>query len=491
MQEIPVGISGMAAYVPPYRVDLADWCRWYGADWGKTQRVIGSGFRMRGPDRSVYTLAATAVLRLLEQYRIDPERVSYLALGTESSTDNSAGAVIVRGMIDEVLRKRGEALLSRHCEVPEFKHACLGGIYALKGAARSLAFAEPRDCAIVVCADVAEYELGTSGEPTQGAGAVAMLVEREPTIATLDLTGIGLAADYRGPDFRKPMQRLLDQKPNATGHIRDFPIFNGKYSTACYIDEVLCALDHLFRRRGIDRPGAHFRQLAAVFLHRPYRRMAETGWALAYIAALAGGAPEERSELAELAERAEVPFEDLVDELTRRHRLYEALRDEGLNGDLHPLAMRTVRAFRGMEAYRERVASKLALGSKHMAELGNLYTAALPAWLAAGLEEAAERGLELAGSEILLIGYGSGDAAAAVPITIQPDWRKAAEGIGLARAMAKPVDLSREQYEALHEHGRAPQLEPRAKGEFLVEGVGDASDCGLDERWIEYYRYAE
>ena len=70
--------------------------------------------------------------------------------------------------------------LSRHCEVPEFKHACLGGVYALK-ARRALRGAATRGdkLAIVVCADVAEYERGSSGEQTQGAGAVAMLVERE------------------------------------------------------------------------------------------------------------------------------------------------------------------------------------------------------------------------------------------------------------------------------------------------------------------------
>ena len=40
-------------------------------------------------------LAATAVLRLIRQYDVDPGRVKFLGLGTESSTDNSAGAIIV------------------------------------------------------------------------------------------------------------------------------------------------------------------------------------------------------------------------------------------------------------------------------------------------------------------------------------------------------------------------------------------------------------
>ena len=85
----------MALYLPPYRVDLQKWCEWTGADWEKIRHVVGAGFRLLGPDQSVYTMAANAVLRLIRNYTIDPTRIRYLALGTESSTDNSAGAIIV------------------------------------------------------------------------------------------------------------------------------------------------------------------------------------------------------------------------------------------------------------------------------------------------------------------------------------------------------------------------------------------------------------
>jgi hypothetical protein len=48
-------------------------------------------------------MAASAVLRLIRQYQVDPRNVGFLALVTESSTDNAAGAVIVRGMVDRAL----------------------------------------------------------------------------------------------------------------------------------------------------------------------------------------------------------------------------------------------------------------------------------------------------------------------------------------------------------------------------------------------------
>ena len=102
-----VGISGIALHMPPYRVCLEDWCRWNEQDWNKVRNVIGASFRMLGPQQSVYTMAANAVLRLIERYDIDPQNVGFLGLGTESSTDNSAGAIIVKGIVDDALIARG------------------------------------------------------------------------------------------------------------------------------------------------------------------------------------------------------------------------------------------------------------------------------------------------------------------------------------------------------------------------------------------------
>ena len=133
------GVSAMSAYVPPFRVGLEDWCAWTGNPWEKIEAGVGKSFRVPGSHENVYTMAANAVLRLIRNNDIDPQKVGFLGLGTESSTDNCAGAVIVRGMVDNALDELGLPRLSRHCEVPEFKHACLGGVYGMKGALRHLA----------------------------------------------------------------------------------------------------------------------------------------------------------------------------------------------------------------------------------------------------------------------------------------------------------------------------------------------------------------
>ena len=483
-----IGISGLAAYVPPYRVWLEDWCEWTGDQWPKVREVVGRSFRLRGPDHSVYTMAATAVIRLIDQYDIDPTRIKFLGFGTESSTDNSAGAIIIKGMVDQALETRGKPPIARSCEVPEFKHACLGGVYAMKGAIRQLALDGAGGQAIVVCADIAEYARGSSGEPTQGAGAVAMLLEEDPQLAVVDLPGSGSASDYRVMDFRKPMLRFCGQDRSETHQVQDFPVFNGKYSTTCYIDETLQALNDMYRKRNLE-PSDYLRSLKTVFLHRPYRRMPETGWAVAYLFALSQGSAEDRAELASYCYEASIDPERLRTEMMSQPSVSTLASPERLQYEIYPLTMAALRVFRASRHYRVEVLDKLALGSDLMLDLGNLYTAALPAWLAAGFEQALDEDGLQPGEEVLTLGYGSGDAAEVIPFFIADGWREATKAIGFSDAMNRAVDLNFEQYTAMHDGRRVDGLDYIAQNEFIIDHVGTAVERHFSDLGIEYYRY--
>lgn len=484
MSDTPIGISGIAVDVPPFRVDLQSWCDWSGAEWAKIRGVVGTGFRLPGPQQSVYTMAANAVLQLIDKYDIDTESVRFLGLGTESSTDNSAGAVITKGMVDEALRALGKSPLSRNCEVPEFKHACLGGVYAIKNALRFLHTDGEGATAIVVCSDIAVYEPGSTGEPTQGSGAVAILLEANPAIATIDLKQSGNASDYRVVDFRKPIQYSNgDGKTYACSNV---PVFNGPYSASCYVDELLCALENMYARRGLDAR-TYIRDLDAVFMHRPFKRMPENGWGMAYLFSLLDG---HRDELRDYAGKAGVDFTALVNEMGDRPHLSDYSVRDRIGEDVFPLVNKVLRAFRREPAYADAVTSKMRLGESVMEELGNLYTGALPAWLAAGLEQAANEGAELDGREILLFGYGSGDAAEAMPMTLVPGWENAARRIGISAAMANGIDLDEEQYRALRT-GIRVDLDFAPRAEFVVDRVGGETAAEFQDKGIEYYRYID
>ncbi len=484
-----IGISGLAAYVPPYRVWLEDWCDWTGQKWPKIRDVVGRSFRVRGPEHSVYTMAATAVMRLIDQYDIDPTRVKFLGLGTESSADNSAGAIIIKGMIDRALEERGMPPISRSCEVPEFKHACLGGVYGMKGAIRHLALDGAGSQAIVVCADIAEYALGSSGEPTQGAGAVAMLLEENPKLAVVDLIGSGSASDYRVMDFRKPMLRFKSQGMTDTHHVQDFPVFNGKYSTTGYVDETLHALEDMYSKRGLS-PAEYLRSLRTVFMHRPYRRMPETGWAISYLFALSTGSDADRAELASYCYEAGIDPQEVVDEMANKPSVAKLANIEEHQLEAYPKAMAVYRVFRASRHYRREILDKLSLGSDTMLDLGNLYTAALPAWMAAGFEQALEEDSLKTGEEILTLGYGSGDAAEVIPFYVAHGWREASAAIQFSEAMTPVIDLNEKQYIAMHEGGRPEGIDYVPNREFVIAGVGHRQERHFADYGIEYYRYA-
>jgi len=396
--------------------------------------------------------------------------------------------VIIKGMVNDALRTLGLPVLPRACEVPEFKHACLGGVYAIKGALRYLATDGAGDQAIVVSADLAQYERGSTGEQTQGAGAVALLIEENPRIASVELDLTGKSSDYRTLDFRKPFLRFNEATPGHHGHLNDFPLFNGPYSSACYLDATVVALRNMFEKTA-TAGSDYLRNVEAIFMHRPYQRMPETGLALAYLFALGAGSAADVAELGDYCGVAGETVDAVLEEMRSHPAIGEsASAEQAPEMDPFPKTMNVLRAFRGTEAFQRVVAEKLRLGESAVAELGNLYTASLPAWLAAGFEDALARDEDLTGKEILMIGYGSGDAAEAIPMHVVPGWAEAASRIGLAQALDDVVPVDREQYEILHAGGFL-DIERSRSGEFVVTHIGERSDGPLVDAGIEYHRY--
>jgi hydroxymethylglutaryl-CoA synthase len=132
---------------------------------------------------------------------------------------------------------------------------------------------------------------------------------------------------------------------------------------------------------------------------------------------------------------------------------------------------------------------KMSLGADWMRDLGNLYTAALPAWLAAGFEQAAQEDLDLVGVPMVAVGYGSGDAAESIPLSPVAGWRSAALGIGFCSALGGAFDLQQEQYEALHDGSQVVGLDYEPGTGFRIARVGDRYEQGFQDLGVEYYEY--
>lgn len=491
------GVSGMAVYAPPAKVCLKDWCDWSGNKWDKVSSVVGDSFRIPAANENAYTMAANAVMRLILNNKIDPRSVGFLGLGTESSTDNSAGAVIIRGMIDLALRDLGMPALSRQCEVPEHKHACLGGIYALKNAGRFVDTQPSDRVAIVVASDIAEYARGSTGEQTQGAGAVAMLVEKNPKLFELDLARTGSGSCYRGPDFRKPFKRHFMKEyvneEEKTDKIPDFPVFSGPYSTVSYLEEVATAVEAMLDRLEV-KPSRYYNDVQALFFHRPYNMMPIQAMSFLYARGLARATSDEhREHLTALCAKAKVTEDAIRAELTETRDLFTIIDSKGKTpADLFAATNAVAKVLRADPRFAKLLESKMSVGSKTMASFGNLYTAALPCWIAAGFEEAYEAKQDIAGRPMVIIGYGSGDAAEAIPIVPVKGWEEAASKLAVTKALENHVTLTHEQYGAMHS-GKMTE-DPAAavrKGEFVIDRIGDKNEPAFQDIGIEYYRYIQ
>jgi hydroxymethylglutaryl-CoA synthase len=159
-----------------------------------------------------------------------------------------------------------------------------------------------------------------------------------------------------------------------------------------------------------------------------------------------------------------------------------------INRDMYPQITRIVKYFRSSHKFESVLKRKMQYGVKTMKEFGNLYTGSLPAWIAAGIEEAYKENIDITRKAFLTIGYGSGDAAEAMMIYIADDWRQAAAQIGVNQALEGAIDLSKDEYEALHDGLSEPCPAYEPSEQFIVDRIGDHSN-GYQDLGIEYYRF--
>lgn len=238
------GIDGISFYAPHYFIDLKTLAAARGVDANKYLTGIGQEkMALPPPDEDIVTMAASAAAPLLGRY--DRDDFDLLLFATESGIDQSkAGGVFVHRLLG----------LPARCRVVELKQACYGATIALQ-MARAMVETQAAKKVLVIGSDVARYELGSPGEPTQGCGAVAMVVARDPRVMALD-TQSGLHTEDV-MDFWRP-------------NYRDQALVDGKYSTRVYLNALAQTWKEYHARTG--------RTLDDLFrccYHLPFTRIAE------------------------------------------------------------------------------------------------------------------------------------------------------------------------------------------------------------------------
>jgi hydroxymethylglutaryl-CoA synthase len=129
---------------------------------------------------------------------------------TESGIDQSkAAGIYVHSLLN----------LPAHCRVVELKQACYSGTAAIQLALPYLHM-HPDKKILVIAADIARYGLNTTGESSQGGGAVAMVLSANPRILAIE------------PEFAAFTENAMDfWRPN----YRDEALVEGKYSSKLYM----------------------------------------------------------------------------------------------------------------------------------------------------------------------------------------------------------------------------------------------------------------
>jgi hydroxymethylglutaryl-CoA synthase len=248
----PIGIDAIALAVPEGYVDLGDLAQARSIPPAKF--IDGLGVQRMALARAhedPVALAANAARRLLTKAEIDPSRIGLCVVGTETAVDHSKP---VAAYLHRLLG------LPERCRVFEAKHACFGGTAGLLNAVDWIASGSARGrAALVVCTDVARYALNSPGEPTQGAGAVAMLIAEEPRLLALEpgITG-SYARDVN--DFWRP---LYSKEAVVDGH----------HSVQCYLDALAGA--YAAWQDESRAAGYHPESLVRRCYHVPYGKMAK------------------------------------------------------------------------------------------------------------------------------------------------------------------------------------------------------------------------
>jgi hydroxymethylglutaryl-CoA synthase len=317
--------------------------------------------------------------------------------------------------------------------------------------------------AVVIASDLSKYELHSTGEYTQGAGAVAVLITRKPSIVAFNNTW-GVATRSVG-DFFKPrrlytkqelakdlLQQLdkeysneelneliaktnsgfWNEKNELVELFKEEPVFDGQYSNQCYSDRVTEALEHY----GEQEPTNFLNDWHYLVFHLPYayhgRRIIFSNW-LQWIRET-----------------------DMIDALIREI----GPQTEDLKS-WERLATKS-------EMYQNFVHEKIEMGERASSLIGNMYTASIFMALLSLLRSSFNDGLELADKKVGFIAYGSGSKSKVFEGTVQKRWKERISTVNIFEVLKgrKPVDIS--LYEKIHSRIQQTPVH-RANGVALSE----------------------
>jgi len=442
-----IGIDDLAFYAPKLYLDIRTLAERRNIPYEKLSQGLGlHKMAVCDAHEDAATMAAEAIAALIERNQLNPNDIGRIYLGTESALDAAKPtATYAVGMVQQRLADRFGPDCFRHCDVVDLTFACIGAVDALLSTLDWVA-ADRSRIGIVVASDVAKYELESTGEYTQGAGAVAMLVRHQPRLLAFSpVCGVAMESVH---DFYKPRRERHTETP----------VFDGQYSNLCYQQRMVEAMAD-FRRRalatGLMREGqfpALSERWARMIFHLPYAFHAKRMFVEAFI--------EERKNKGAWAadlRRYKLAMPDPADFSEKK------LLDKAQAAFLKQVSESRL--------YQKFVSEKLEPAQRASQDTGNLYTASIFLALMSSLETDAQEGERLDRKRIGFVAYGSGSKAKIFEATVQPGWAIVAAQFGVFERLSNRRAIDYEQYERLHTGAQAQSIAPE-KGRWGLQRIG-------------------
>ncbi|MGA0042278.1 MAG: hydroxymethylglutaryl-CoA synthase family protein [Flavobacteriaceae bacterium] len=446
--ESHLGIDALGYYVPKLVVAMKDLAEARNIPFEKLNLGLGlSAMAIPDVNEDAASFAANALLNLIESNQVDPRTIGRVYLGTESAVDSSKPtATYAVGAVEVLLEYKYGKRAFKNCDVVDMTFACVGAVDALQNCLDWVRV-DPARKAVVIASDVSKYDLFSTGEYTQGAGAVALLISHKPSILAIsNHWGIGMESVN---DFFKPRREIrkseiiqdlkttlnlhdsvqeLDEKLTNSDSkfwsdrklslelFKEEPVFEGQYSNLCYEQRVSEALEHLSSQTEVN----YIEDWQHLIFHLPYafhgRRIIFENWlkwiqGSSYFVALEN----------EIGSRAGTDSKDWD------------------------------RAARKSAVYHTFVSERIAPSERASSEIGNMYTASIFMAFMSLLAHSAENDKDLSGQQVGFIAYGSGSKSKVFCGTLQHNWLNKAKSLGLFENLAVRQVVSVSQYESLHD----------------------------------------
>jgi len=422
----------------------------------KLEKGLGL-LKMTLPDlhQDTVVFGANALTKLIQDNNINLNEIARIYVGTESGVDSSKP--ISSYLISLMEQKFGENTLSE-CDVVDFTFACIGGVDALQNCLDFVKL-NPTKKAIVVTTDFAKYDLNSTGEYTQGAGAVAMLITANPRIISFENNwGVSTKGVF---DFFKPYRTI--SKKEITGNSnneswfenleseieihKDQPVFDGQYSNQCYMDRTRDA--YFSFKKLINSKDTVYQSWKSIVMHLPYafqgRRMLSEIYAL----------------------DAATPI---------------------LSGDENAAEYQTkLKEISKSDDYKAFVSEKLQPAEIASSIIGNLYTGSIFMGLLSTLAHFYDTKKEITDEKFGFLAYGSGSKSKVFEGTIQADWKSAITNIKLFETLDESFEIDFETYEKLHKKEQSQSIQT-PKNEWILDRIENEIPNLIGAR---YYKWVD